>query len=1325
MCRTLPEMLRDRNSLGTFLPMDRRVAIAHGAPLPARVQGAALLGDLSGFTALTRAFVAAYGAQRGAEEMRQTIDGMVRPLLDAVHEARGAVIGFTGDGLTCWFDDDDGRRALSCGLRMQAVTAAAPAVTLPDGGAHAMRLKIAVSAGPARRAVVGDPAVRLVDTLVGGTLDRVASAEALAEPGEVVSDALTLDALGAEVTRGEARGGGAVVTGVREAPEVTPWPAVEAPGDEHAAPWVHPRVRERLRAGDYATELRLLVTVMVRLPRLDFDADAGAVDALDAWVRHLQHAAESHGGALFDLVVGDKGAYALVCFGAPTAHEDDPARALRAARTIAQGLPQASGLAQVGVATGDCWTGLVGGDALRTYGVLGTDVNLAARLMTLAAPGEVLVTERARAAAPGFSFEPRGAATLKGFGEVGTHRCVGEVTSVRRLARALPMVGRQAERDALAEAIAALAEGRGGALFFEAEPGAGKSRLLQEAVDLAARAGGVRVLVGVGSALEQRTPWHAWRDAIAALLAREGDDALDAEVITRRVRALAPELADLAPLLGPVLGVAMDEGPLVASLAGDGRANRTEEVLAAIVDDAARRGPVMLALDDLQFFDSASLALVRAVRARSPGALAVMAARVVRDPPETLSELRAWAPRVFTLTRLTLEEVSALARVRLGLREIDGEVAAWIHRHADGNPFFTEQLTFALRDSGGLLARDGVAHLHDTLRLGEAHDLPDAIRRVTTSRFDRLPPDTLLTLKVASVVGRVFTPETVRAIHPSPPEGRALVAQLDALCELELMQIEGVSGADRSYGFIHAIACDVAYGLLPFAQRAALHAALARWIESRARGDERARDALLAHHWSRAERPEVALPYLGRAGFAALDASAYREAASLFQSALDGSAAAPALDRARWSRGLGQAYKGLGEHARARAALHQASALLGVTPRTGGAATFWVFVLFARNLLPGRAGRLGREVGAEGERWLEAARVCDTLGLVYYYTGELVESLCATQRGLAFAERAGRAARESDVLPLALTNVGGSFGSIFGMHGVARGMIDEARALADASGRLAARGWADLVLGIYRWKFGDIDALTRGATAADALFARAGERRHRSDAMALRMQAAYTLGRFDELEALARRYGELRLGLGDRGIPAMVLAYEALALIARGEHQAAVERCEHARGILPDAGFAPERTLVQGAYALALARLGRPEALEVLAEGVGLARSPHANLQALPGYDAFAEAAVALADAGVAVPLDASLQTLCASMSRTAFFVCRGWRARAMRFEALRADRRGHGPRAQRLRRDALAVARRYGMALDLARLEQASQPKGTTGQVRTRTPGE
>ncbi|MFO0630214.1 MAG: AAA family ATPase [Polyangiales bacterium] len=890
-------MSRDRNALGTFLPMDRRLAITRGAPLPERVQGAALLGDLSGFTALTRAFVAAYGPQRGAEEMRQAIDGLVRPLLDAVHAARGAIIGFTGDGLTCWFDDDDGRRALACGLRLQALMAAAPAVSLPDGSAHAMRLKVAVAAGPARRCVVGDPALRLVDTLVGGTLDRVASAEAVADPGDVVADLATLDALGAAVTRGDLRGGGAyaAVTGVGGAPEVAPWPEVEAPDDAHAAPWIHARVRERLRAGDYATELRLLVTVMVRLPRFDFDGDAGAVAALDAWVRHLQRAADTHGGALFDLVVGDKGAYALVCFGAPTAHEDDPARALRAARLIALGpdLPDAPGRAQVGVAAGDCWTGLVGADALRTYGVLGTDVNLAARLMTLAAPGEVLVTERVRAAAPGFSFEPRGTASLKGFGDVGTHQCVGEAAAVRRLARALPMVGRQAERDALTEALAALQAGRGGAVFFEAEPGAGKSRLLQEAVDLAARATGVRVLVGVGSALEQRTPWHAWRDALAALLAHEGDEALDADAITRRVRALAPELADLAPLVGAVLGVVMDEGPLVAGLAGDGRANRTEEVLATIVDVAARRGPLLLALDDLQFFDSASLALVRAVRARSPNVLAVMAARITRDPSETLSELRAAAPRVFPLTRLTFEEVSALARVRLGLREIDGEVAAWIHRHADGNPFFTEQLTFALRDSGGLLARDGVAHLHDTLRLGEAHDLPDAIRRVTTSRFDRLPPDTLLTLKVASVVGRVFTPDTVRAIHPSPPEERALVAQFDALCELELMQIEGVSGADRSYGFIHAIACDVAYGLLPFAQRASLHAALARWIESRVRGDERARDALLAHHWSRAEQPAVALPYLGRAGFAALDASAYREAASLFQAALDTGAAAP------------------------------------------------------------------------------------------------------------------------------------------------------------------------------------------------------------------------------------------------------------------------------------------------------------------------------------------------------------------------------------------------------------------------------------------------
>src|SRR5262245_8871101 len=111
------------NTLSGFIPMDRRLALARGESLPDRTVGAALVADLSGFTALTAAFAGALGAQQGAEEITHALDRVFDTLIAEVHRYGGSVIGFSGDGLTCWFDAAQGgsapRRAVTAALAMQ------------------------------------------------------------------------------------------------------------------------------------------------------------------------------------------------------------------------------------------------------------------------------------------------------------------------------------------------------------------------------------------------------------------------------------------------------------------------------------------------------------------------------------------------------------------------------------------------------------------------------------------------------------------------------------------------------------------------------------------------------------------------------------------------------------------------------------------------------------------------------------------------------------------------------------------------------------------------------------------------------------------------------------------------------------------------------------------------------------------------------------------------------------------------------------------------------------------------------------------------------
>jgi len=213
--------------LAAYLPQDRRQALARGEDLPARAHGAALFADIAGFTPLTEALDRALGARRGVEALTRQINYVYDALIGEVERYGGSVVGFAGDAITCWFDDQgmgDGgwglenatpspiphppspARAVACAVALQDAMRQFAAIALPGGTTSALSLKVAVTSGPARRFVVGDPAIQRLDVLTGAPLARAAAGEHLTRPGEVLIDQPTATALGDTVAIAEWRG---------------------------------------------------------------------------------------------------------------------------------------------------------------------------------------------------------------------------------------------------------------------------------------------------------------------------------------------------------------------------------------------------------------------------------------------------------------------------------------------------------------------------------------------------------------------------------------------------------------------------------------------------------------------------------------------------------------------------------------------------------------------------------------------------------------------------------------------------------------------------------------------------------------------------------------------------------------------------------------------------------------------------------------------------------------------------------------------------------------------------------------------------------------
>src|SRR6476660_5169754 len=131
-------------TLLAFLPIDRQLALANYSPLKSQTRGAALFADLSGFTPLTEALVRALGPHRGAEELTRQLNLVYDALIGQVENFRGTVIGFSGDAITCWFDQDNGERAVAAALAMQREMEQFAAVPIPNGGTVALAVKAAV-----------------------------------------------------------------------------------------------------------------------------------------------------------------------------------------------------------------------------------------------------------------------------------------------------------------------------------------------------------------------------------------------------------------------------------------------------------------------------------------------------------------------------------------------------------------------------------------------------------------------------------------------------------------------------------------------------------------------------------------------------------------------------------------------------------------------------------------------------------------------------------------------------------------------------------------------------------------------------------------------------------------------------------------------------------------------------------------------------------------------------------------------------------------------------------------------------------------------------
>ncbi len=913
-----------------------------GQPHGEMLQGSYLFADMTGFTALTE-LLSKQGAARGPEAMNQIMNQLFEAILDPLMASGGDLLIFAGDAVLAYFpkqeDNQDVLQATRAALRMQRAVAPFKQFET-DYGQCSLTMSVGVDSGEAYAGIVGS--TQRMELLVSGPgIHGATHAEESGSPGEVIlgekarpiaerdfrfDGARVLDDFGDElgdyeIVQPRRKAGGSVFLSM-EPQEVLQGIDAALQRVERLAPFLPEDMLAQMvntdRHRKLTSELRPVAVQFINVVGIeDVAVKYGPELATEIFQRYfveIQDIIKKHEGVVSQIDAYSKGFFLLNTYGVPKTHEGTRLYAVSSALQMAKAVEQINQEFDIdipiqqrgGITYGLIFSGEIGARYRRESFVGGPAVNRAARLMSKAEFGQVILDSDIWAKTQSaFVGEQLPAVQLKGIdGPV----VIVNVRDIRRGTRLppleRPLVGREKELETLVAGLDQLVSEQTthSAWMVEGESGTGKTAMMSDLASQA-RQRSIRILNGRCQPHGKHITLFPWIDLLSGWLDIDeyDDPAQQRAQLNHKLQTL--DLTESEGILADVLGLPAPDpqstivakppasktgGSLLDTLSGklemqqtvkketaiegglqsllQSRLSEREKpketlwtqlqerisgprVIINLLEKLAQTEPTLLILEDIHWIDEESGSLLKQLVAHLPST-SLMLVLTGRQSYEAEG-----------VTNLKLEPLSHEAVNQIAVRAFGGEVlqedlAKWINGRAGGSPLYTIELCQALQKSDTVFVDRGDGTVRWT---GVEPALPLSLRELLLARFDELTPDQQDVLRWGAIIGDMFDDEALAILGEKRLTPQEIQDALRGAIQASfIVKTEPkIYRSPQTYRFVHPLMQEAIYETMSFSQRQMWHTQLADWLEEQPDSPLE----VLAHHYLRGDNLEKAISF--------------------------------------------------------------------------------------------------------------------------------------------------------------------------------------------------------------------------------------------------------------------------------------------------------------------------------------------------------------------------------------------------------------------------------------------------------------------------------